>query len=162
MGKTACGRFCAGPSLAGTLPADLRSAKFAPANLSDIGFVSRRKRRGSIRICCSQLTSRALRSKAGSRTFAACAAADLSGNVVEIDRLADALERPIRIEPGVVGRIPRARQRRHRDPASHRLLGRQDMKWRQRLAREVRGAAVRQVELSDLQLRCTMLEAQEI
>src|ERR1700693_4910008 len=43
--KLACGRFCALPSLDGTLRADLRSSKRAPARLSDISSVAAGKRR---------------------------------------------------------------------------------------------------------------------
>jgi beta-glucosidase len=43
IGKIACGDSCAGRSPAGTLLADLRSDKFAPANLSDVSFVAGRQ-----------------------------------------------------------------------------------------------------------------------
>ena len=51
MEKLACGGFCASPSLDGTLRADLRSFKRAPARLSDISSVVAGKRRDFCRLC---------------------------------------------------------------------------------------------------------------
>jgi hypothetical protein len=56
--KVACGAFCALPSLAGTLRADLRSSKRAPARLSDISFVSAGKKRGFCRLRSKKMHAR--------------------------------------------------------------------------------------------------------
>src|SRR5215813_6381277 len=75
-----------------------------------------------------------------------------SGQVVEIDRLADALDRRIGIEPAVIGGVARARELRHGDPASDVLARREDVHLRQRLTAQVRRAAVREAEVSDPKL----------
>src|SRR5204863_406218 len=85
-----------------------------------------------------------------------------SGNVVKIDRLADALERPVRIEPGVVGGIASARELGDRHPAAHRPARPENHERRQRLALQVRRATVGDAELRDAELRGAQLQPSQI
>src|SRR6202011_4026794 len=87
------------------------------------------------------------------------APACVSGNVVEIDRLADALHGPVSIEPGVAGGISRARELRDRHPPARRLARREAHERWQRLARQVRRAAIREAEVRNPELRRAQLHA---
>src|SRR5438132_13994759 len=80
-----------------------------------------------------------------------------SGYVVEIDRVADALERGVRIEPGVVGGMASARELGDRHPAAHRPARPENHERSQRLALQVRRATVGDAELRDAELRGAQL-----
>src|SRR3984885_11970047 len=88
--------------------------------------------------------------------------AGFSGDVIQVDALADALERSVGIEPVVIGGVGGGRHPRSRHPPRHRLIRRQDIKCRQRLACKIRGAPIGEAQVLDVQLRRALLQAVEV